>query len=151
LLDYRQKGLSVDDHPLRHLRSGLDRRGVVTADELVSVPHGRLVNVAGVVLCRQQPATASGVVFMTLEDETGFVNLILFRDVFERFLWPARHAAMLFAHGSVERAPRAPGTPPTNGKPPALSNGSVTHVIVRNLERLDVPGRDLPSVSRDFH
>jgi error-prone DNA polymerase len=151
LLDYRQKGLSVDDHPLRHLRAGLDRRGVVTADELVSVQHGKLVNVAGVVLCRQQPATASGVVFMTLEDETGFVNLILFRAVFERFLWPARHAALLFAHGSVERAPRAPGMQRELGNPEARSSASVTHVIVKSLERLDIPGRDIASVSRDFH
>ncbi|HEY3500656.1 MAG TPA: error-prone DNA polymerase [Polyangiaceae bacterium] len=148
LLDYRQKGLSVDDHPLRHLRAALDRRGVITAGELVSVPHGRVVNVAGVVLTRQQPATASGVVFMTLEDESGFVNLILFRDVFERFLWPARHAALLFAHGVVERAPRAPGTPAGPGD--GTEHGSVTHVMVKSLERLDVPGRDITSVSRDF-
>ena len=148
LLDYRQKGLSVNDHPLRHLRATLDRRGVVTAEELVRIPHGRLVNVAGVVLTRQQPATASGVVFMTLEDESGFVNLILFRDVFERFLWPARHSALLFAHGTVERAPRAPGTPAEPNTTPAPA--SVTHVVVQSLERLDVPGRDIASVSRDF-
>jgi error-prone DNA polymerase len=149
LLDYQQKNLSVNDHPLRHLRAGLERRGVVTAEALVTVPHGKLVNVAGVVLCRQQPATASGVVFMTLEDETGFLNLVLFRDVFERFLWPARHAALLFAHGALERAPRAPGLPAAAGEAPD-SGTNVTHVVVRSLERLDVPGRDIASVSRDF-
>jgi error-prone DNA polymerase len=151
LLDYRHKSLSVDDHPLRHLRAGLERRGVVTADELVGVTDGKLVNVAGVVLCRQQPATASGVVFMTLEDETGFVNLVLFRAVFERFLWPARHAAVLFAHGTLERAPRAPGVPAqVESVIPNRASATVTHVIVKSLERLDVPGRDIASVSRDF-
>src|SRR6185503_11047317 len=64
LLDYRQKGLSVGDHPMRHLRHALSARNAVTAKELHRIPHGERVAVAGVVITRQQPATASGVVFI---------------------------------------------------------------------------------------
>ncbi|HVR20590.1 MAG TPA: error-prone DNA polymerase [Polyangiaceae bacterium] len=142
LLDYRQKGLSVDDHPMCHLRHSLAARGVVTAKELAGVPHGRPVSVAGVVITRQQPATASGVVFITLEDETGVVNLILFRNVFETYHLPARHAAILFADGSVERTPQ--GIEESHGITPVI------HVMTRRLERLDLPGRGIERISRDF-
>jgi len=135
LLDYRQKGLSVDDHPMRHLRHSLEARGVVTAKALPGLPHGQRIAVAGVVLTRQQPATASGVVFITLEDETGTLNLILFRSVFETYHLPARHAAILLAEGTVER---------TNDETPVI------HVMTRRLERLDLPGRGIDRVSRDF-
>lgn len=162
LLDYRQKGLSVSDHPLRHLRHSLEARGAITAKELSRKPHGERVAVAGVVITRQQPATASGVVFITLEDETGSMNLILFRRVFETYHLPARHAAILFAEGTVERTPReieseqekfgggagGAGAPLINktGAPPT----PVIHVMTRRLERLDLPGRDIDRVSRDF-
>ncbi|HEX6275210.1 MAG TPA: error-prone DNA polymerase [Polyangiaceae bacterium] len=142
LLDYRQKGLSVSDHPMCHLRHALAARGSVTAKELANIPHGRPVSVAGVVITRQQPATASGVVFITLEDETGVVNLVLFRHVFETYHLPARHAAILYADGSVERTPQAIGE--RHGVTPVI------HVMTRRLERLDLPGRDFDSVSRDF-
>ncbi|HEX5101354.1 MAG TPA: error-prone DNA polymerase [Polyangiaceae bacterium] len=142
LFDYRRKRLSVDDHPLVHLRRELEERGVTSAAELVAAPHGMPVSVAGVVITRQQPGTAKGVVFITLEDETGFANLILFRNVFETELFTALHSTLMLAHGEVERSPRTPGKEP-----------SVIHVKVRKLERLDargVPGRDISHVSRDF-
>ncbi len=138
VLDYRRKGLSVEDHPIRHLREALNRRRVLTARDLEKIPKGRRVSVAGVVLCRQQPATASGVVFFTLEDETGVVNLIVYRRVFEENHLVARHSSMLLVHGEVERL---------NVQP----EFDVIHVVVRGFERLDVPGRDIQSVSRDFH
>jgi len=140
--DYRRKRLSVGDHPLCHLRARLSARGVSTAEELIQAPHGTPARVAGVVITRQQPGTAKGVVFITLEDETGFANLILFRQVFEAELWTALHSTLLCAHGEVERSPRTPGTEP-----------SVVHLKVRKLERLDawaLPGRELPHISRDF-
>jgi error-prone DNA polymerase len=142
LLDYRQKGLSVDDHPMRHLRYSLKARGVVSAKELQGLPHGQPVAVAGVVITRQQPATASGVVFITLEDETGTMNLILFRNVFETYHLPARHASILFAYGSIERTPEIP-----------RENDAVTpviHVMTRRLERLDLQDQNFNRVSRDF-
>lgn len=87
----------------------------------------------GVVLVRQRPGTASGVVFVTLEDETGIANLVLWSDVFERFRAIARLSGAILALGRVERA------------------GEVVHLHVSRLESLDalLPGR--PARSRDFH
>ncbi len=147
LLDYQHKSLSVDDHPMRHFRPRLGAR-VLTAEALKARKKGELVSVAGVVICRQQPGTASGVVFITLEDETGFANLILWSRVFEQFRLPARHATVLLAHGEVERQARPDGSSlvlAENGETPVI------HLIVRSVERLDVPGRDIEQVSRDFH
>jgi len=138
VLDYGTKGLSVGDHPLRHLRPALRRQGVVCAEELPRRGRGG-VAVAGLVTCRQQPHTAKGVVFITLEDETGLVNLVLFRDVYERFRAVARHATLLFARGELERDARVEG------------DGQVIHVIVRELRRLDRGGGALRATSRDFH
>jgi error-prone DNA polymerase len=139
VFDYRRKKLSVSDHPLRHLRPELAARRVLTAAELAAAPHGQAVSVAGIVITRQQPGTARGVVFVTLEDETGFANLILFRDVFEAELWTVLHSTLLLAHGKVERAPKVPD-----------AEVAVVHLMVQKLERLSVPGRDLPHLSRDF-
>jgi error-prone DNA polymerase len=143
LLDYRHKKLSVGDHPMRHVRKGLCGRAVLSSVQLRERKKGELVNVAGVVICRQQPGTASGVVFITLEDEVGFTNLILWRAVYERFRLSARHSSILLAHGEVERQVRADGS--------SHADAAVIHVIVRSLERLDVPGHDIHAVSRDFH
>ncbi len=155
LLDYGRKGLSVSDHPMRHLRPGLRKRGVLDAKELLSTKQGSRVEVAGLVICRQQPGTASGVVFITLEDEAGFVNLILWNQVYERLRLVARHATLLLAKGTIERQPEAPGERRGDQGGPhrdsAAGHSPVVHVIVDDLERLDVPGRRLPSSSRDFH
>ncbi|HET9958250.1 MAG TPA: OB-fold nucleic acid binding domain-containing protein, partial [Polyangiaceae bacterium] len=138
VLDYRRKRLSANDHPIRHLRPRLAADGILCASELVDTSQSKPVKVAGVVICRQQPATASGVVFMTLEDETGFINLVLWRNVFEQQRWVATQSAILMAEGKLERQV-VPNT------------GSVIHLIVQRLERLDVPGRDIGKMSRDFH
>jgi len=146
LLDYQHKSLSTNDHPLCHLRKQLTSQGVLSSSELRARRKGELVSVAGVVICRQQPGTASGVVFITLEDETGFANLILWRAVYERFRLPARHSSILLAHGEVERQVRADGS-----NLPGGGDAAVIHLIVRTLTRLDVPGRDIHARSRDFH
>lgn len=143
LLDYGRKGLSVDDHPVRYLRSKLRARCVVTAAALHRMPKGRPVTVAGLVVTRQRPGTANGVVFITLEDETGPMNLILYSGVFEANYLAARHAAILLAHGKVERHV----TPVRSGE--VGTETPVVHVVVEALERLDVPG--IESHSRDFH
>jgi error-prone DNA polymerase len=142
LFDYRRKGLSADDHPMIHLRPRLQPRGILSAAELLQTSRRRNVRVAGVVICRQQPATASGVVFVTLEDETGFCNLVLWRRVFDEFRLVATQSAILLAEGDIER--QAPGS---EGE----GSGAVVHLIARRLERLDVPGRDIGKLSRDFH
>jgi len=146
LLDYQHKSLSVGDHPMRHFRKKLSKQGVLSSTDLRERRKGEQVSVAGVVICRQQPGTASGVVFITLEDETGFANLILWRAVYEQFRLPARHSSILLAHGEVERQVRADGS-----NLPGGGDAAVIHLIVRSLSRLDVPGQDIRAVSRDFH
>ena len=146
-LDYHHKNLSVGDHPMCHMRKNLNR-SVLSAAALRTRKKGDQISVAGVVICRQQPGTASGVVFITLEDESGFANLILWRAVYEKFRLAARHSSILLARGEVERQVRPDGS---NLHPSDSPETPVIHVIVRSLERLDVPGRDIRCVSRDFH
>jgi error-prone DNA polymerase len=143
ILDYGRTGLSVSDHPMRHLRKKLLRRRVLTASKLVAVSQGARVSVAGLVLTRQRPGTASGVVFITLEDETGTMNLVLYERVFEEFHLAARHAALILARGKVERQI----TPVRTGEVGEAT--PIVHLIVEHLERLDVPG--VERMSRDFH
>jgi error-prone DNA polymerase len=137
--DYAKLGLSVNDHPMRHLRVRMKKRGVVTSHELFHLRHGSEVKVAGLVLSRQRPMTASGVVFITLEDETGMINLILTPDKFDRSYQLAVRAKLLLARGKVERTPRNP----KKGEHPVI------HVLVGELEALDLPG-GLEASSRDF-
>jgi error-prone DNA polymerase len=144
LLDYQRVGLSVHDHPLNHLRAALQRRGMFTATQLKDVAHQTRVQVAGLVLSRQRPATASGVVFLTLEDETGTINVVLFSKVFEQFELEARHSSLLSVVGKLERQVTLPKGDEL-GKPTP-----VIHVIAESLTRLDVPGRDVHPPSRDF-
>ena len=102
LLDYERTGMSVADHPMRILRPRLPK-GVLSSHDLAKVRHGTQVRSAGVVLCRQRPMTASGVVFVTLEHEHGFVNLVLFAKTFERLRRVATTSSMLYVEGKVER------------------------------------------------
>ncbi len=107
--DYRASEHSTRGHPLGPLRAALTRQGLPSAAQVqalgVSVGAGkrrRAVRYAGVVICRQRPATASGVLFMTLEDETGFVNVIVWKAIFERFHLLARTASFLGVSGTLE-------------------------------------------------
>jgi error-prone DNA polymerase len=134
--DFESTGVSLRAHPLSFIRASLTLRGCIPASELrdaIASPHGRHVMVAGVVLVRQRPATASGIVFMTLEDETGMVNLIVRPHIFERFRKAARLSTIVLAYGRVER------------------QGVVVHVQVGRIVSLDEHWERLPSQSRDFH
>ena len=137
--DYAAVGLTLKQHPVSFLRKQLDRRGV-TPNALLSdeqqVPAGRIVRVAGIVLVRQRPGTASGVVFMTLEDETGVANLVVWPKVYERFRKIARHSTLLLAKGKLQRD--------TDG-------GKVVHVVVQHLVELQMPGQPLVTRARNFH
>ena len=130
--DYRTTGLSLKFHPLELVRSTLTGMGVTTAKTLANTPASTRLQVAGLVLVRQCPATAKGTTFMTLEDETGTANLIVWPRVWERYRRVAGQAVALIAHGHVERS------------------GSVIHVCVRRLEDLSERLRGLASQSRDF-
>ena len=82
--DYRMTGVSLAGHPMRHAREALDRRGVRTAGVLMrSGRDGERVATAGLVICRQRPGTAKGFVFVTLEDETGMINVVITPRRFE--------------------------------------------------------------------
>jgi error-prone DNA polymerase len=82
--DYATLGLSHEHHPMAFHRAALTARGVLGSSALRGVPHGRRVRVAGIVTCRQRPGSARGVLFMTLEDEDGMVNVVVMPDVFQR-------------------------------------------------------------------
>jgi error-prone DNA polymerase len=131
--DYEAVGLSLEAHPLELVRAELRQLRVRTAEELKETRQGQRVSVAGLVTHRQRPGTAKGTVFMTLEDETGTVNLIIRPDVWERVRGTGRTGIALLADGVVER------------------QEDVLHVQVRELHDLSVRLGELHARSRDFH
>ncbi|MCK8610512.1 error-prone DNA polymerase [Agromyces sp. C10] len=98
-------GISPDDHPIRHVRDRLDERGVVRIDRLQRAESGRRIEVGGVVTHRQRPATASGITFMNLEDESGTLNVIASVGVWSRYRRIAREAPAVVVRGILERSP----------------------------------------------
>ncbi|MHA7209256.1 error-prone DNA polymerase [Arthrobacter sp. MDT1-65] len=102
--DLWSTGITPDDHPVRHARGRLQRRGALTAVQLKTAESGRRIEVAGVVTHRQRPATASGITFMNLEDETGLVNVICSVGVWQRYRRVAREASSVIVRGVLERS-----------------------------------------------
>ena len=102
--DYRYLGLSLKAHPLSFLREALAARRIIPAERLRDTPNGRRVTVAGLVITRQRPGTASGVIFLTLEDETGIANGIVWPKVFERFRPVVLGARLIALTGKVQSA-----------------------------------------------
>jgi error-prone DNA polymerase len=133
LADYGITSLSLKGHPVAIVRNELTRRKIISAAQIWNHPHGRWVRVAGLVLIRQRPGTASGIVFVTLEDETGIVNLIVRPSIYEQYRVAARYAALLQADGYVER------------------HGQVQHVMAVGLHDLSDLLTGYDCHSRDFH
>jgi error-prone DNA polymerase len=131
--DYGTTGLSLKGHPVQLIRTELTRRKVIPAAGVWNRAHGRWVSVAGVVIIRQRPGTAKGIVFETLEDETGIVNLIIRPEVYDRCRNAARNASVLQADGYVER------------------QGQVQHVMAVRLHDLTELVSNCSLRSRDFH
>ena len=131
--DYRALGLTLGRHPLALLRGQLRARRLLTSAEVRDAPHGRIVRTAGIVIGRQRPDTASGVVFVTLEDETGAINVIVWRDLCERQRRELLGARLMAVYGRVER------------------EGIVVHLIAGHLVDLSPLLGSLPTRSRDFH
>ena len=102
--DYASLGLTLGRHPLALLRERLQRQHMLTAVELRELPHGRIARVTGLVTGRQRPGTASGVTFVTLEDETGMVNVIVWHDLAERQRKELLRSHLLTVYGTLERA-----------------------------------------------
>ncbi|MGF1467589.1 MAG: error-prone DNA polymerase [Sandaracinaceae bacterium] len=100
--DYRASLHSTRGHPMGRLRDALDARRLPDAQTIWSLPHGRRTTYVGMVICRQRPMTATGVTFLTLEDETGYVNVIVWRPVFERFETIVKTAAVLEVRGQIQ-------------------------------------------------
>ncbi|HKS88776.1 MAG TPA: OB-fold nucleic acid binding domain-containing protein, partial [Stellaceae bacterium] len=101
--DYGTLGLTLKRHPLAFLREQLARQGLVRAADLATLPVGGRVAIAGLVLIRQRPGSANGVVFVTLEDETGIANLIVWPGTLERFRRAALGATLLYCRGPLQR------------------------------------------------
>ncbi|MCE2965998.1 MAG: error-prone DNA polymerase [Phycisphaeraceae bacterium] len=136
LFDYHHTGLSLKAHPMSFLRPWLSARGAGLCGDVrdrKACPHGARVRLAGLVLVRQRPSTASGVVFITIEDESGVANLVLWSATFEKFRRAARLSTLLLIGGRVER------------------KDDVVHVIVDDVRSLDELAPDLAQASRDFH
>lgn len=131
--DYASLGLTLGRHPLSLLRDALRKQRLVTAQELRAFPHGRLTRAAGLVISRQRPGTASGVTFLTLEDETGQINVVVWRDLAERQRRELLGSRLLAVYGVLER------------------QGEVTHLIAGYLKDLTPMLGNLVTQSRDFH
>jgi error-prone DNA polymerase len=130
--DYRSHGLTLGRHPLALLREELAAAHVVTAAELAGLPAGRVVRVAGIVTARQRPQSAGGVMFITLEDETGYVNLIVWERVWSSQRRAANNSRLLEVHGQLQK------------------EAGVTHVVARKLiDRTHLLG-NVVTQSRDF-
>lgn len=114
--DYRYLTLSLKAHPVSFLRDDFSRQGIVTNHSLDRVPNGRMVTVAGLVLVRQRPGTAKGVIFMTLEDETGVSNAIVWERVFNAYRRVVMGARLVKIRGKLQ------------------SESGVIHVVVHHIE-----------------
>jgi error-prone DNA polymerase len=131
--DYASLGLTLGRHPLALLRRRLKQRRLATAKELNALRHGSVVRTAGLVTCRQRPDTASGVIFVTLEDETGNVNVVVWRHLSERQKAELLGARLLGVEGFIER------------------DGEVVHLVARRLLDYSMLLGPLAAPSRDFH
>ena len=131
--DYDAQGFSLFAHPIGLIRGELDALKVVPNARLVEIRHRQRVTVSGLVTVRQRPGTAKGTVFMTLEDETGMANLVVWPNVWDRYWRVARGRLALLATGRIER------------------QGEVIHVMVEQLADLTQKLTALRHASRDFH
>ena len=102
--DYRTTSLSLKRHPVAFFRDGLSAMGAAPCATLEGMRNGRRVSVGGLVLVRQRPGTAKGVVFLTLEDETGIANIVCWKDIFDANRRLVMSASFLVVHGRVQAA-----------------------------------------------
>ncbi|MCP1249608.1 error-prone DNA polymerase [Gluconobacter oxydans] len=114
--DYRATGLSLNGHPVAFLREDLRKEGVVRCGDLPYLRDGRRIQLTGLVLMRQRPGTANGTMFVTIEDETGTANLIVWKDVQEKYRRPLLASRLLACKGRLQK------------------EGDVIHVVVLSLE-----------------
>jgi error-prone DNA polymerase len=130
--DYGSLGLTLRRHPLALLRDKLQRRGVLPTQQLWEQPNGKLVKTAGLVITRQRPGSAGGVTFVTMEDETGYVNLIVWNRIAAEQRAALLESRLLEVYGKLQR------------------EGDVQHVIAQRLTNLSEMLGGLLVVSRNF-
>ncbi|CAM8670516.1 error-prone DNA polymerase [Comamonadaceae bacterium] len=135
--DYAATGLTLRSHPLQLLREQLSKQKLLTAAQMRDYPSGRLVRACGIVTARQQPGTAKGVVFVTLEDETGSVNVIVWKAVKEQFRDAVYRARLMAVYGVWQRD--------------EATGGQVRHVIAKRVVDMTHLLGELATTSRDFH
>ncbi|HKB84212.1 MAG TPA: error-prone DNA polymerase [Burkholderiales bacterium] len=133
LADYDSNGLTLRRHPLALLRPRFEKHSFSTAEQLRHMPTKTPVHVVGLVTCRQHPGTAKGVIFVTLEDETGQINVVVWKKLSQKQRRPLLGARLLHVEGTLER------------------EGDVIHVIAENLVDRSVLIGNLNASSRDFH
>jgi error-prone DNA polymerase len=131
--DYASLGFTLGNHPLTLLRGKLARMRLATAEELRELAHGQRTRTAGIVTCRQRPGTAKGVVFVTLEDETGYTNVVVWSKLVEKQRRELLGSSLLGVEGEIQR------------------EGNVVHLVAHRLvDHSRLLGR-LAIASRDFH
>ncbi|HWE34884.1 MAG TPA: DNA polymerase III subunit alpha [Solirubrobacteraceae bacterium] len=130
LADYATTGLTVYDHPMALLRARLPA-GAVTSVDLGRLPHGSRVSIGGLVVARQRPGTANGIVFVLLEDEFGTINLIVPPQIYERHRLTVRTEPLMFVRGKLERHPAA---------------GGAINVLVDSIGSIAAPDRPLAEI-----
>ncbi|HEY8360435.1 MAG TPA: OB-fold nucleic acid binding domain-containing protein, partial [Ramlibacter sp.] len=139
--DYASTGFTLRRHPVALLRPRLARMKLLSAEQLHDLPHNRRVGACGIVTVRQQPQTANGTIFVTLEDETGPVNVIVWKHVREQQRDALLHSRLMAVRGMWQRD--------------VDSGGQVCHLIAETLEDLTPLlgrlGRHKRAESRDFH
>ena len=131
--DYASTGLTLGPHPLALLRQPLKTLGVITSAEVGRLPHGHYIHTAGIVTTRQRPSSANNVTFVTLEDETGNINLVVWQRLAEQQHQALAGAQLLGVQGRVQRG------------------GQVIHVIAHHLKDYTAMLGHLTIRSRDFH
>lgn len=130
--DYSSAGLTLRQHPVSFLREQLIQLRAVTSQQLSELSPDRRVKVAGLVLMRQRPSTANGITFVTLEDETGVANLVVFPSVWQHFRQTARFATVMMATGRLQR------------------EGDVIHVVCERLDDVSAMLEQIDPKSRNF-
>jgi len=131
--DYRTTSHSPRRHPLEPIRASLTRQGLPDARTVASMKNGENVRYAGLVICRQRPGTAGGVVFMTLEDETGFVNVVAWESVFQRYSVLAKTLTFLGITGTLQ------------------VEDNIVHLVAEIFWEPKVGLKPTGAPSRDFH
>ena len=137
VFDYAATGLTLRRHPLALLRPQLSKMKLLTSAQLHDLPSGRRVAACGIVTARQQPQTAKGVVFVTLEDETGSVNVIVWKSLREQQRAELLKSRLMAAYGEWQRDTE--------------NEGQVRHLVARRLKDLTPLLGGLATASRDFH